>query len=89
MELSHDDVKKILEIIDAAEHLDEIEVVYGGFHLHIQRGSATATSARAKPPLPGMATSALSPNPTARPACEFLTAPCREPRTLASPQSMT
>jgi acetyl-CoA carboxylase biotin carboxyl carrier protein len=68
MELSHDDVKKILEIIDAAEHLDEIEVVYGGFHLHIQRGSATATSARAKPPLPGMATSALSPNPSARPA---------------------
>ena len=25
MELSHDDVKKILEIIDRAEHLDEIE----------------------------------------------------------------
>jgi acetyl-CoA carboxylase biotin carboxyl carrier protein len=68
MELSHDDVKKILEIIDGAEHLDEVEVVYGGFHLHIQRGSATGTWAKAKPPLPGMTKSALSPAPAPRPA---------------------
>jgi acetyl-CoA carboxylase biotin carboxyl carrier protein len=38
MELSHDDVKKILEIVDASEHLQEIELVYGGFRLHVRRG---------------------------------------------------
>jgi acetyl-CoA carboxylase biotin carboxyl carrier protein len=68
MELSHDDVRKILEIIDGAEHLDEVEIVYGGFHLHIQRGSATATSARAKPPVPGMPKSASSSGSAARSA---------------------
>jgi acetyl-CoA carboxylase biotin carboxyl carrier protein len=40
MELSHDDVKKILEIVDASEHLQELELVYGGFRLHIHRGGA-------------------------------------------------
>ncbi len=47
MELTHNDVKKILEIIDNAEHLDEVELVYGGFHLRVHRG-ATSMS----PPLP-------------------------------------
>ena len=41
MELTHDDVKKILEIIDSAEHLDELDLVYGGFHLRVQRGAAS------------------------------------------------
>jgi acetyl-CoA carboxylase biotin carboxyl carrier protein len=68
MELSHDDVKKILEIIDSAEHLEEIEVVHGGFHLHIQRGGATGTSVRAKPPFPGTPKTASSPSPAPRPA---------------------
>ena len=42
MELTHDDVKKLLEIIDRAEHLDEVELVFEGFHLHVRRGSAGA-----------------------------------------------
>jgi acetyl-CoA carboxylase biotin carboxyl carrier protein len=42
MELTHDDVKRILEIIDRAEHLDEVELVFGGFHLHVRRGHARA-----------------------------------------------
>ena len=42
MELTHDDVKRILEIIDRAEHLDEIELVFGGFHLRVRRGNARA-----------------------------------------------
>ena len=42
MELTHDDVKRILEIIDRAEHLDEVELVFGGFHLHVRRGNAGA-----------------------------------------------
>jgi acetyl-CoA carboxylase biotin carboxyl carrier protein len=44
MELTHDDVKKILEIIDRAEHLDEVELVFGGFRLHVRRGKATLGS---------------------------------------------
>ena len=47
MELSHDDVKKILEIIDASENLEEVEVAYGGFLLRIQRsGGAEAPASR-------------------------------------------
>jgi acetyl-CoA carboxylase biotin carboxyl carrier protein len=67
MELTHDDVKKILEIIDAAEHLDEIEVVYGGFQLHVQRAGATVASS-GKPPLPGAPVSKPSPALATRPA---------------------
>src|SRR5437016_5192350 len=40
MELTHSDVQNILAIIDKAEHLDEIEVVYGGFRLHVVRNGA-------------------------------------------------
>jgi acetyl-CoA carboxylase biotin carboxyl carrier protein len=70
MELTHDDVKKILEIIDGATHLDQIEVVYGGFHLRAQRGRETESSVRDTPPLATTAprSSAPSPSPaTARP----------------------
>jgi|tagenome__1003787_1003787.scaffolds.fasta_scaffold20846197_2 acetyl-CoA carboxylase biotin carboxyl carrier protein len=47
MELTHDDVKKILEIIDRAEHLDEVELVFGGFRLHVRRGKASVESSGA------------------------------------------
>ena len=46
MDLTHDDVEKILKIIDDAPHLDEIEVVLDGFHLHVRRSSV---SSKAKP----------------------------------------
>ena len=39
MNLTHDDVQGILKIIDAAEHLEEIEIVHGGFRLHVVRGN--------------------------------------------------
>jgi acetyl-CoA carboxylase biotin carboxyl carrier protein len=69
MELTHDDVKKILEIIDGATHLDQIEVVYGGFHLRAQRGRETESSVRGTPSLAtAPRSSAPSPSPvTARP----------------------
>lgn len=37
MDLTFKDVQSILEIIDAAEHLNEIELVLGGFRLHVVR----------------------------------------------------
>src|ERR1700737_1640892 len=50
MELSHDDVKKILEIVDASEHLQEIDLVYGGFRLHVRRGGpGIAASSEERP----------------------------------------
>ena len=40
MELTHSDVQNLLKIIDEAEHLDEIELVYGGFRLHVVRNGS-------------------------------------------------
>jgi acetyl-CoA carboxylase biotin carboxyl carrier protein len=37
MDLTYKDVQSILKIIDAAEHLNEIELVLGGFRLHVIR----------------------------------------------------
>lgn len=45
MELTHKDVKNIIGIIEDAPHLEEIEIVYGGFRLHVHRaGSGQAVS---------------------------------------------
>lgn len=70
MDLTHDDVKKILEIIDSAAHLDELELVYGGFHLRIHR------SARPMPPSHQLSDSVTRPSaktplePSPRPLVE-------------------
>lgn len=40
MELTHDDVRKILKIIDEAEHLEELDLTYGDFRLHVRRHGA-------------------------------------------------
>jgi acetyl-CoA carboxylase biotin carboxyl carrier protein len=37
MDLTHSDVRSILELVDAAEHIDELEIVHEGFRLHIVR----------------------------------------------------
>jgi acetyl-CoA carboxylase biotin carboxyl carrier protein len=42
MALTHDDVKSLIEIIDRAEHLQEMELTWGDFQLHIWRGGETA-----------------------------------------------
>jgi acetyl-CoA carboxylase biotin carboxyl carrier protein len=69
MDLSHDDVKKILEIIDGAEHLDEVEVVFGGFHLRVQRGAGEAAPRAGLPsPLPRKPQPVQPPGTAPRPA---------------------
>lgn len=45
MDLTHQDVRDILKIIDGAEHLNEIELVMGGFRLHVVRHGAGAAVA--------------------------------------------
>ncbi|MBI3372574.1 MAG: acetyl-CoA carboxylase biotin carboxyl carrier protein [Betaproteobacteria bacterium] len=42
MDLTHNDVQNILKIIDEAEHLEEIELAYGDFRLHVRRHGAPA-----------------------------------------------
>ena len=49
MNLTHDDVKTILEIIDGAESLDEIELVFAGLRLHVRRGSGEPMVRSAQP----------------------------------------
>ena len=39
-DLTHEDVRKIIELVDAAEHLDEIELEYAGYRLHLRRGGS-------------------------------------------------
>jgi acetyl-CoA carboxylase biotin carboxyl carrier protein len=36
-DLTHSDIESILKIIDAAEHLNEIEIAHGSFRLHVVR----------------------------------------------------
>jgi acetyl-CoA carboxylase biotin carboxyl carrier protein len=73
MDLTHDDVKKILEIIDNAEHLDDVELVFGGFHLRVHRGGTAAAPAPApmRQPVKAMTAAAQAASaPAAVPAPE-------------------
>ncbi len=49
MELTHKDVKDIIGIIEDAPHLNEIEIVYGGFRLHVHRGGSGEAMQRSGP----------------------------------------
>lgn len=51
MALTHDDVKSLIEIIDRAEHLQEMELTWGDFQLHIWRGGETGRPVHATAPL--------------------------------------
>jgi acetyl-CoA carboxylase biotin carboxyl carrier protein len=79
-ELTHGDVSKILEIVDGAPHLDEIEFVNDGFHFHFQRGAPAPPvdgskqprhlkDATLRAPLPG--TFCRSPMPAEAPFVEL------------------
>jgi acetyl-CoA carboxylase biotin carboxyl carrier protein len=46
-QLTHSDVSKILEIVDGAPHLNEVEFVHDGFHFHFQRGAQASLASRA------------------------------------------
>jgi acetyl-CoA carboxylase biotin carboxyl carrier protein len=69
MDLTHNDIQSILKIIDAAEHLDEIEIVHGDFRLHVVRngsGSLKEASKAATLTQP-TAPTAVAAKPTAAP----------------------
>jgi acetyl-CoA carboxylase biotin carboxyl carrier protein len=68
MELTHEDVKKILEIIDRTEHLGEVELVFGEFRLHVRRGNAGADSSSSPARVDTPALPVEAPKPSMRPA---------------------
>ena len=50
MPLSHTDVRRILEILDSAEHLESLDVTVGEFALHARKpGAASFALERAQP----------------------------------------
>jgi acetyl-CoA carboxylase biotin carboxyl carrier protein len=64
MDLTHSDVQSILKIIDAAEHLQEIEIVHGGFRLHVVRNGGGSLRGQSL----SVAQPASLPEPAAPPA---------------------
>ena len=83
MELTYSDVQNILKIIDEAGHLDEIELVYGGFRLHVVRngsdGGARSVAVTGVPAASktGVPAPSAAPAPVAavRPTAEAVTVP--------------
>ena len=50
MELTHEDVQRILKIIEETKHLEELDLAYGDFELHIRRHGSGE-----RPPEPSLA----------------------------------
>lgn len=50
MNLSHNDVKAILEIVNSADQLDEIELVFAGLKLHVRRSAGGEPVSRSPAP---------------------------------------
>jgi acetyl-CoA carboxylase biotin carboxyl carrier protein len=63
MDLTHQDVRDILKIIDSAEHLNEIELAMGGFRLHVVRGAAGSTPLSRSSPVAAPTAPAHAPSP--------------------------
>jgi len=50
MDLTHEDVQRILKIIDEAKHLEEFDLAYGDFQIHIRRRGSGEPQAPAAMP---------------------------------------
>lgn len=81
MNLTDSDVQSILKIIDAAEHLQEIEIVHGGFRLHVVRNGAGTLN---KP-----AETVMLSRPAAPAAVETKPAAVAAPAPVAGPPAAT
>ncbi|MDO8298721.1 acetyl-CoA carboxylase biotin carboxyl carrier protein [Lacisediminimonas sp.] len=45
MDLTHSDVQKIVEILNSADQLEEVELVFAGLRLHVRKGRSAAAAA--------------------------------------------
>jgi acetyl-CoA carboxylase biotin carboxyl carrier protein len=82
MDITHDDVKKILEIVDSARELDEVDLSYGGFHLRIHRGAGPAAGSRE--PMSAVALKPARPSSPAALAEPALWAPAQAEQALGA-----
>lgn len=92
MELTQDDVERILKIIDQAEHVEEIDLNYGGFRLHLRRTGAPDRRAEVETPGPVAPATVAAPPPAAAPAQKATTvsdSPAPPSPVDAVPQGMT
>lgn len=69
-ELTHDDVQRILKIIDEAKHLEELDLVYGDFRLHIRRNASGERSIPSSVDSPAPAVPPRTPAAAAKPAAQ-------------------
>ncbi len=79
MELSHDDVQRLLKLLDEAEHLEAFDLVYGDFRLSIRRHGAGDGPRPAAP--------ASMPPVAAVPAAAASSASAPAPAPAAAPQA--
>ena len=49
MDITHSEVRRILEILDKAEHVEEFELSLGDVHIHLRRGDAEGPMTSAFP----------------------------------------
>ena len=62
MTLTHDDVKNLISIVDSAEHLEEFELGWGDFRIHLWRtNSASRTPTGTAPLHPSPKSASISP----------------------------
>lgn len=73
-DLTHDDVSRLLEIIDTAEHLDELELDFAGLRLHVRRGAPGEAHVRPSP-APARSARASADAPAPAPAAAQARAP--------------
>ena len=69
-DLTHSDVESILKMIDAAEHLNEIEIVHGGFRLHVVREASGHSHSTVAPRSQFRTAAPSQPSPAIAPAPE-------------------
>jgi acetyl-CoA carboxylase biotin carboxyl carrier protein len=71
MDLTHEDVQRILKIIDEASHLEELDLQYGDFRLHIRRHGAGERAV----PVPATASAQIAKPKTETPVAKGKAAP--------------
>ena len=82
-ELTHDDVARILKLVDEASRLEELEVAYGDFHLHVRRKGAGPAE-----PAPSAPRAAPAPSPRAAPEAPAAAPPKEAPEERPVPEGM-
>lgn len=73
MELSHEDVRRLLQIVDESPNLDEVRLSVGELQLHVRRSPGTnqsvaASAAPMQVAIPALATAAVTARPVLAPA---------------------